>query len=153
MDRLDYVSMMCNEHAYVLAIERLMGIEAPERAQWIRTLFDEVTRILNHLMWIGSNALDLGAMAVMLYAFREREELMDVYEAGSGARMHATYYSPGGVYRDLPERMPQYSESKARQGRSLKHCQALRGGALLRLLEAFAKGVPGPVKKSTGYGK
>src|SRR3546814_11720851 len=101
MDRLDYVSMMCNEHAYVLAIERLMGIEAPERAQWIRTLFDEVTRILNHLMWIGSSALDLGAMAVFLYAFREREELMDVYEAVSGARMHATYYRPGGVYRDL----------------------------------------------------
>src|SRR5690606_4533382 len=104
MDRLDYVSMMCNEHAYVRAIETLMGIEAPERAQWIRTLFDEVTRILNHLMWVGSNALDLGAMAVFLYAFREREELMDVYEAVSGARMHATYYRPGGVYRDLPDR-------------------------------------------------
>src|SRR3546814_16844508 len=110
--RSDYVSMMCNEHAYVLAIERLMGIEAPERAQWIRTLFDEVTRILNHLMWIGSNALDLGAMAVMLYAFREREELMDVYEAVSGARMHATYSRPGRAYRDLPERMPQYRESR-----------------------------------------
>ena len=108
MDRLDYVSMMCNEHAYVLAIERLMGIEAPERAQWIRTLFDEVTRILNHLMWLGSNGLDLGAMAVFLYAFREREELMDCYEAVSGARMHAAYYRPGGVYRDLPAKMPQY---------------------------------------------
>lgn len=89
MDRLDYVSMMCNEHAYVRAIESLMGIEAPERAQYIRTMFDEITRIKNHLMWVGSNALDLGAMAVMLYAFREREELMDVYEAVSGARMHA----------------------------------------------------------------
>src|SRR3546814_1349003 len=104
MDRLDYVSMMCNEHAYVLAIERLMGIEVPERAQWIRTLFDEVTRILNNLMWIGSNALDLGAMAVMLYACCEREELMDVYEAGQGARMHAPYYLPGGGYGDMPER-------------------------------------------------
>ena len=103
MDRLDYVSMMCNEHAYVRAIETLLGIEAPERAQYIRTMFDEITRILNHLMWIGSNALDLGAMAVFLYAFREREELMDCYEAVSGARMHATYYRPGGVYRDLPE--------------------------------------------------
>src|SRR5690606_18528459 len=103
MDRLDYVSMMCNEHAYVRAIEKLMGIEAPVRAQYIRTMFDEITRILNHLMWIGSNALDLGAMAVFLYAFREREELMDCYEAVSGARMHATYYRPGGVARDLPD--------------------------------------------------
>lgn len=94
MDRLDYVSMMCNEHAYVRAIETLMGIEAPERAQYIRTMYDEITRILNHLMWLGSNALDLGAMAVMLYAFREREELMDCYEAVSGARMHAAYYRP-----------------------------------------------------------
>jgi NADH-quinone oxidoreductase subunit D len=116
MDRLDYVSMMCNEHAYVRAIETLLGIEAPERAQWIRTLFDEITRILNHLMWVGSNGLDLGAMAVFLYAFREREELMDVYEAVSGARMHATYYRPGGVYRDLPERMPQYRESPWTKG-------------------------------------
>ena len=112
MDRLDYVSMMCNEHAYVRAIESLMGIEAPERAQYIRTMFDEITRIKNHLMWVGSNALDLGAMAVMLYAFREREELMDVYEAVSGARMHAAYYRPGGVYRDLPDRMPKYKESR-----------------------------------------
>ena len=118
MDRLDYVSMMCNEHAYVRAIETLMGIEAPERAQWIRTMFDEITRILNHLMWVGSNALDLGAMAVFLYAFREREELMDCYEAVSGARMHATYYRPGGVYRDLPERMPKYKESPWRKGHS-----------------------------------
>ncbi|KAG1342939.1 hypothetical protein G6F61_014861 [Rhizopus arrhizus] len=83
-----------------------MGIEAPERAQYIRTMYDEITRILNHLMWLGSNALDLGAMAVMLYAFREREELMDCYEAVSGARMHAAYYRPGGVYRDLPDHMP-----------------------------------------------
>ncbi|KAG0730873.1 hypothetical protein G6F23_015864 [Rhizopus arrhizus] len=76
MDRLDYVSMMCNEHAYVRAIETLLGIEAPIRAQYIRTMFDEITRILNHLMNIGTGALDLGAMAVMLYAFREREELL-----------------------------------------------------------------------------
>lgn len=108
MDRLDYVSMMCNEHAYVRAIETLLGIEAPIRAQYIRTMFDEITRILNHLMNIGTGALDLGAMAVMLYAFREREELMDCYEAVSGARMHATYYRPGGVYRDLPDQMPKY---------------------------------------------
>ena len=142
MDRLDYVSMMCNEHAYVRAIETLMGIEAPERAQWIRTLFDEVTRILNHLMWVGSNALDLGAMAVFLYAFREREELMDVYEAVSGARMHATYYRPGGVYRDLPERMPKYRESPWRKGAKLKRFNEWREGSMLDYLEAFARDFP-----------
>lgn len=142
MDRLDYVSMMCNEHAYVRAIETLLGVEAPERAQWIRTLFDEITRILNHLMWVGSNALDLGAMAVMLYAFREREELMDAYEAVSGARMHAAYYRPGGVYRDLPGRMPQYKESKWRKGGKLKRFNEAREGSLLDYLEAFTRDFP-----------
>ncbi|HEX5961829.1 MAG TPA: NADH-quinone oxidoreductase subunit D [Rhodanobacteraceae bacterium] len=139
MDRLDYVSMMCNEHAYVRAIEQLMGIEPPVRAQWIRTLFDEVTRILNHLMWIGSNALDLGAMAVFLYAFREREELMDVYEAVSGTRMHATYYRPGGVYRDLPGKMIQYKESPWHKGKDLKRMNAWREGSMLDFLDAFAE--------------
>ena len=142
MDRLDYVSMMCNEHAYVRAIETLMGIEAPERAQYIRTMFDEITRILNHLMWIGSNALDLGAMAVFLYAFREREELIDTYEAVSGARMHATYYRPGGVYRDLPDRMPKYKESPWRKGASLKRFNAAREGSLLDYIEDFAANFP-----------
>ncbi len=142
MDRLDYVSMMCNEHAYVLAIERLMGIEAPERAQYIRTMFDEITRILNHLMWVGSNGLDLGAMAVMLYAFREREELMDCYEAVSGARMHATYYRPGGVYRDLPDHMPKYKESPWRKGKALKQFNAAREGSLLDFLEDFTNEFP-----------
>ena len=142
MDRLDYVSMMCNEHAYVLAIEKLLGIEAPERAQWIRTMFDEITRILNHLMWLGSNGLDLGAMAVMLYAFREREELMDVYEAVSGARMHATYYRPGGVYRDLPAHMPKYRESPWRKGNKLKRFNEWREGSMLDFLEAFTKDFP-----------
>jgi len=142
MDRLDYVSMMCNEHAYVLAIERLLGIEAPERAQWIRTMFDEITRILNHLMWVGSNALDLGAMAVFLYAFREREELMDVYEAVSGARMHATYYRPGGVYRDLPAQMSKYRESPWRKGEKLKRFNEWREGSLLDYLERFTKDFP-----------
>lgn len=142
MDRLDYVSMMCNEHAYVRAIETLMGIEAPERAQYIRTMFDEITRILNHLMWIGSNALDLGAMAVFLYAFREREELIDTYEAVSGSRMHATYYRPGGVYRDLPDRMPKYKESPWRKGASLKRFNAAREGSLLDYIEDFAANFP-----------
>jgi NADH-quinone oxidoreductase subunit D len=138
MDRLDYVSMMCNEHAYVRAIEKLMGIEAPIRAQYIRTLFDEITRIKNHLMWLGSNALDLGAMTVFLYAFREREELMDCYEAVSGARLHATYYRPGGVYRDLPAQMPKYRESPWTKGRDLKHRNAWREGSMLDFLDAFA---------------
>jgi NADH-quinone oxidoreductase subunit D len=142
MDRLDYVSMMCNEHAYVRAVETLMGIEAPERAQWIRTLFDEVTRLLNHLMWLGSNGLDLGAMAVFLYTFREREELMDVYEAVSGARMHAAYYRPGGVYRDLPDHMPKYRESPWKKGKALKRSNAMREGTMLDYLEAFAKEFP-----------
>ena len=145
MDRLDYVSMMCNEHAYVRAIENLMGIEVPERAQYIRTLFDEITRILNHLMWIGSNVLDLGAMAVMLYAFREREDLMDCYEAVSGARMHATYYRPGGVYRDLPDRMPKYRESPWRKGAKLKRFNEAREGSLLDYLENFTRQFPGRV--------
>ena len=142
MDRLDYVSMMCNEHAYVRAIENLLGVTPPERALWIRTMFDEITRILNHLMWLGSNALDLGAMAVFLYAFREREELMDVYEAVSGARMHAAYYRPGGVYRDLPDHMPKYRESKWRKGGSLKRFNEWREGSMLDYLEAFTKDFP-----------
>lgn len=137
MDRLDYVSMMCNEHAYVRAIEQLMGIEAPERAQYIRTMFDEITRILNHLMWLGSNALDLGAMSVFLYAFRERENLMDCYEAVSGARMHATYYRPGGVYRDLPNQMPKVAESRWRKGKDLERMNQWREGSLLDFLDQF----------------
>jgi NADH-quinone oxidoreductase subunit D len=142
MDRLDYVSMMCNEHAYVAAIEKLLGIEVPERALWIRTLFDEITRILNHLMWLGSNGLDLGAMTVILYAFREREELMDVYEAVSGARMHATYYRPGGVYRDLPETMSKYRESPWRKPKDLKRLNAWREGSMLDFLDAFCEDFP-----------
>ena len=121
MDRLDYVSMMCNEHAYVMAVEKLLGIEVPLRAQYIRVMFDEITRILNHLMSLGSHALDVGAMAVFLYAFREREDLMDMYEAVSGARMHAAYYRPGGVYRDLPDSMPKYEgNSKYRSEKELR---------------------------------
>lgn len=142
MDRLDYVSMMCNEHAYVLAIEKLLGIEVPIRAQYIRVMFDEITRILNHLMAIGSHALDVGAMAVFLYCFREREELMDVYEAVSGARMHATYYRPGGVYRDLPDRMPQFEPSKYRSEKDLKRLNEARQGSLLDFLDDFTDRFP-----------
>ncbi len=145
MDRLDYVSMMCNEHAYVRAIEQLLGVEAPIRAQYIRVMFDEITRILNHLMWLGSNALDLGAMTLFLYAFREREELMDCYEAVSGARMHATYYRPGGVYRDLPEQMPKYRESPWTKGEDLRRRNAWREGSMIDFLEAFCADFPARV--------
>src|SRR5215213_681466 len=139
MDRLDYVSMMCNEHAYVMAIERLLGVQVPERAQYIRVMFDEITRILNHLMWLGAHGLDIGAMTVFLYAFREREDLMDVYEAVSGARMHAAYYRPGGVYRDLPDRMPQYTANKYRDEATVKRQNENRQGSLLDFIEDFAK--------------
>lgn len=145
MDRLDYVSMMCNEHAYVMGIEKMLGITVPERAQYIRVMFDEVTRILNHLMWLGAHALDIGAMTVFLYAFREREDLMDCYEAVSGARMHATYYRPGGVYRDLPETMPKYQESKWHSGKKLDQLNETREGSLLDFLEAFTERFPGYV--------
>lgn len=139
MDRLDYVSMMCNEHGYVLAIEKLLGVECPERAQYIRVMFDEVTRILNHLLWIGAHALDVGAMTMFLYAFREREDLMDCYEAVSGARLHATYYRPGGVARDLPETMPQYKASKWHSEREVRKLNENRQGSLLDFLEDFTK--------------
>src|SRR6056297_4288278 len=142
MDRLDYVSMMCNEHAYVRAIEQLLGIEAPERAQYIRTMFDEITRILNHLLWTGTGGLDLGAMTVFLYAFRERENLMDCYEAVSGARMHATYYRPGGVYRDLPETMPKYQPSKWHSQKEVDEMNRAREGSLLDFIRDFTDRFP-----------
>jgi NADH-quinone oxidoreductase subunit D len=142
MDRLDYVSMMCNEHAYVLAIEKLLGVDIPIRAKYIRVMFDEITRILNHLMQLGAFALDNGAMAAFLYMFREREDLMDAYEAVSGARLHATYYRPGGVYRDLPDTMPQYQPSKFHKGSSLKHKNEDREGSLLDFLWAFTERFP-----------
>jgi len=142
MDRLDYVSMMCNEHAYVMAIERLLGVEVPLRAQYIRVMFDEITRIMNHLLWLGAHALDVGAMAVLLYAFREREDLMDVYEAVSGARMHAAYYRPGGVYRDLPEQMPQYKLSKVRNEAAIREMNTTRQGTVLDFIEAFTNRFP-----------
>jgi NADH-quinone oxidoreductase subunit D len=145
MDRLDYVSMMCNEHAYVMAIEKLLGVKVPERAQYIRVLFDEMTRVLNHLMWLGAHALDVGAMTVFLYAFREREDLMDCYEAVSGARMHAAYYRPGGVYRDLPDRMPQYAASKIRNERGVREMNANRQGTMLDFIQQFTERFPGYV--------
>lgn len=142
MDRLDYVSMMCNEHAYCLAIERLVGLEVPVRAQYIRVLYDEITRILNHLLAVGTHALDIGAMTMVLYTFREREDLMDAYEAVSGARMHAAYYRPGGVYRDLPDRMPQYEVSKWKTAKTVSELNENRQGSLLDFLDNFAARFP-----------
>ena len=142
MDRLDYVSMMCNEHAYVLAIESLLGVVPPIRAQYIRVMFDEITRIRNHLMWLGAHALDIGAMAVFLYAFREREDLMDCYEAVSGARMHATYYRPGGVYRDLPDKMPLYQRNDREGDKGLAARNEDRSGSLLDFIEVFTERFP-----------
>ena len=142
MDRLDYVSMMCNEHAYVMAIEKLLGITPPLRAQYIRVMFDEITRLLNHLMWLGAHGLDIGAMTVFLYCFREREDLFDCYEAVSGARMHAAYYRPGGVYRDLPDSMPQYQVSQIKNADEIKKLNTNRSGSLLDFIEDFTNRFP-----------
>lgn len=145
MDRLDYVSMMSNEHAYVMAIEKLLEIEVPIRAQYIRVLFDEITRVLNHLMWLGAHAMDVGAMTPLLYAFRDREDLFDVYEAVSGARMHAAYYRPGGVYRDLPDSMPKYKVNKLRNERGIALLNEHRDGTMLDFIEAFTDRFPASV--------
>ena len=142
MDRLDYVSMMMNEHAYVMAIEKMMGLDVPIRAQYIRVMFDEITRVLNHLLWLGAHALDVGAMTVFLYAFREREDLFDCYEAVTGARMHANYYRPGGVYRDLPDKMPQHETTKFRSAKEIKKLNENRQGSLLDFIEDFTRRFP-----------
>ena len=142
MDRLDYVSMMCNEHGYVLAIEKLLGLEPPLRAQYIRVMFDEITRILNHLLWVGAHGVDIGALTMLLYTFREREELLDCYEAVSGSRMHATYYRPGGVYRDLPEKMPQYKPSRWHNEKQVAEMNENRQGSLLDFIWDFTERFP-----------
>jgi NADH-quinone oxidoreductase subunit D len=142
MDRLDYVSMMCNEHAYCLAIEKMMGIEVPIRAQYIRVMFSEITRMLNHLLWVGAHGLDCGAMTLLLYAFREREDLFDMYEAVSGARMHAAYFRPGGVYRDLPDTMPQFKASKIRNAKAIERLNHNRNGSLLDFIDNFTQRFP-----------
>ena len=142
MDRLDYVSMMCNEHAYCLAIEKMLGIEVPERAQYIRVMFSEITRLLNHLLWLGCHGMDCGAMNMLIYCFREREDLFDMYEAVSGARMHAAYFRPGGVYRDLPDQMPQYKASKIKNERAIAKLNENRQGSLLDFIEDFTRRFP-----------
>ena len=141
MDRLDYVSMMSNEHAYVIAVEKLLGITPPVRALYIRTMFDEITRILNHLLWLGAHAFDVGAMALFLYCFREREDLMDCYEAVTGGRLHVAYYRPGGVYRDLPDTMPKYKNKNFNEKR-LKLLNYNRDGSFLDFLSDFVDRFP-----------
>ncbi len=142
MDRLDYTTLICNEHAYVMAIEKLLGLEVPLRAQYIRVMFDEITRVLSHLFALGAHGLDLGAMTVFLYCFREREDLVDVYEAVTGARMHAAYYRPGGVYRDLPDRMPQYQASKIHNASAVRVLNENRQGSVLDFIEDFINRFP-----------
>ncbi len=145
LDRLDYMSMMANEHAYCLAVEKLLGIEVPIRAQYIRVLFAEITRLLNHLLWLGAHGLDCGAMNILIYCFREREDLFDMYEAASGARMHAAYFRPGGVYRDLPDSMPQYRVSRIKNEKAVKALNANRQGSLLDYIDDFCRRFPAKV--------
>ncbi len=142
MDRLDYVSMMCNEHAYCLALEKMLGIEVPIRAQYIRVMFAEITRLLNHLMWLGSHGNDIGSSTILIYTFREREVLFDIYEAVSGARMHAAYFRPGGVYRDLPETMAQFKVNKIQNQKAVDELNLYRQGSLLDFIELFVKEFP-----------
>lgn len=138
LDRLDYVSMMCNEHAYCLAIEKMLGIDVPIRAQYIRVMFSEITRIANHMMFLGSHGLDCGAMNMMIYGMRDREDIFDMYEAVSGARMHAAYFRPGGVYRDLPDTMAQYTQTKIHNAKAIKRRNKGRDGSLLDYIDYFA---------------
>jgi NADH-quinone oxidoreductase subunit D len=142
MDRLDYVSMMCNEHAYCLVIEKMMGLDVPLRAQYIRVMFAEITRLLNHLLWLGCHSMDCGGMTTYFLCFREREDLFDMYEAASGARMHAAYFRPGGVYRDLPDAMPQYRESKFKNAKTIKELNENRQGSLLDFIDDFTQRFP-----------
>jgi len=142
MDRMDYFSVMLNEHAYCMAVERLLGIEVPLRAQYIRVMFDEITRVLSHLLFLGAHGLDIGAMTMFLYCFREREDLFDMYEAVSGARVHAAYYRPGGVYRDLPDVMPRYEKSKIHGADAVAKLNDNRSGSLLDFIEDFTERFP-----------
>ncbi len=142
MDRLDYTPVLINEHPYVMAVECLLGIEVPIRAQYIRVLFDEITRIHNHLLSVGTHALDVGAMAMVLYTFREREDIFDMMEAVTGARMHGAYYRPGGVYRDLPDQMPRYEANRFKTAEDVRKLNEARSGSLLDFIEDFCNRFP-----------
>jgi NADH-quinone oxidoreductase subunit D len=161
-DRLDYVSPMNQEHAFVLAIEKLMGLEVPARGQYIRVLFDEITRILNHLLNIPAYAMDVGAVTPFLWAFEERELLMEFYERVSGARLHAAYYRPGGVHQDLPagilddiwawsEKFPRVVsdiEGLLTENRIFK--QRLVDIGIVKAEDAIAWGFTGPMLRASG---
>ncbi|MBQ9578892.1 MAG: NADH-quinone oxidoreductase subunit D [Ottowia sp.] len=142
MDRLDDCATMCNEHAYCLAVEKLLGLEVPLRAQYIRVMFSEITRISSHLMWLGLHGKDCGSSTILMYTLRKRENLLDMYEAVSGARIHAAYFRPGGVYRDLPDSMPQHQPSKVRSARALDKMNKNRQGTLLDFIEDFTQRFP-----------
>jgi NADH-quinone oxidoreductase subunit D len=142
LDRLCYVSMMANEHAYVMAIEKMLGLEVPIRAEYIRVMFSEITRLMNHLIWLGAYGLDLGAMSVFLYCFRDRDDLLDMYEAASGARMHANYFRVGGVAQDLPKQMPKYQHSSWRSDQTVSVMNQDREGTLLDFIKAFTERFP-----------
>ena len=162
-DRLDYVSMMCNEHAYSLAVEKLLQCNVPIRAQYIRVLFAEITRILNHLLAICCHAMDVGALTPILWGFEEREKLMEFYERVSGARMHAAYVRPGGVAFDIPLGLlediykfaTQFSsridelEELLTENRIWK--QRLVDVGVITLEQALDWGLTGPLLRSTGY--
>lgn len=138
LNGLDYCSPMCNEYACCLAIEKLLGLAVPLRAQYIRVMFSEIARILNHLMWLGLHGNDCGFPTLRMHTLRERETLLDMYEAASGARMHAGYFRPGGVCRDLPESLPQHQPDKVRGVEISKN----RQGSLLDFVEGFANRFP-----------
>ncbi len=142
MDRLDYTPVLVNEHPYVLAVEKLLGVEVPVRAQYIRVLFDEITRIHNHLLSIGTHALDVGAMGMVLYTFREREDIFDMMEAATGARMHGAYYRPGGVYRDLPDQMPRFEANRFKNAEEVRKLNEARSGSLLDFIDDFCNRFP-----------
>ena len=161
-DRLDYVSPMCEEHTFALAVEKLLGITVPERAQWIRVLFAEITRVLNHLLNVTTYALDVGAITPSLWGFEEREKLMEFYEAASGARLHSNYYRPGGVSRDLPagleQRIGEWAETFPRFVDDLEELlttnriwkQRLVDIGVMTAEDALAWGFAGPCLRASG---
>lgn len=161
-DRLDYVSMMAQEHSYTLAVEKLVGVLVPARAQYIRVLFSEITRILNHLLAITTHAMDVGALTPMLWAFEEREKLMEFYERVSGARMHAAYIRPGGVSQDLPIGLSEdiyiFCEQFASRIDELEEMltnnriwkQRLVDIGILTAEDALAWGITGPMLRGSG---